>query len=57
MQFEGYLKRVGLSQRELAVELDVSRNTIAAYLSGKQPMTRVFDLALKQFESERSTNA
>jgi transcriptional regulator with XRE-family HTH domain len=48
-QFATYIKRTGLSQRQLALELDVSRNTIAAYLSGSIEMPRVFDLALKAF--------
>ena len=50
-QFAAYLKRTGLSQRELALELEVSRNTIAAYLSGAQEMPRVFDFALVELEN------
>ena len=51
-QFAAYLKRTGLSQRQLALELEVSRNTIAAYLAGTIQMPRVFDLALKAFAAE-----
>lgn len=50
-QFAAYLKRTGLSQRQLALELDVSRNTVAAYLAGTVEMPRVFDFALVELES------
>jgi transcriptional regulator with XRE-family HTH domain len=42
-----YLDRFGLSQAELARQLDVSRTTVNHYLSGKWPIPKVFELALK----------
>lgn len=49
-QFRAYLKRHGLSQAEVARQLEVSRNTIAYYLSGKWPIPRVFEFALDELE-------
>ena len=51
-QFETYLKRNNLSQKKAAEHLGVSRNTIAYYLSGKWPIPKVFELALKALEDE-----
>ena len=51
-QFAAYLKHTKLSQRQLALELEVSRNTIASYLAGTIEIPRTFDLALKAFAAE-----
>lgn len=51
--FRAYLKRNGLSQAEAARQLEVSRNTIAYYLSGKWPIPRVFELALEALENRK----
>jgi transcriptional regulator with XRE-family HTH domain len=48
-----FLTRNGLSQAEAARQLEVSRNTIAYYLSGKWPIPRVFELALEALERKR----
>lgn len=51
-ELEAWMDRHGISQAGLARELEVSRNTIAVYLSGGQEMPRVFDLALKAIEAK-----
>ncbi len=51
-QFQTYLDKNGLSQKKAAEHLEVSRNTIAYYLSGKWPIPKVFELALKALEDE-----
>ncbi len=51
-QFQKYLDKHGLSQKKAAEHLEVSRNTIAYYLSGKWPIPKVFELALKALEDE-----
>ena len=51
-QFRQYLDKNGLSQKKVAEHLEVSRNTIAYYLSGKWPIPKVFSLALKALEDE-----
>lgn len=51
-EFRAWLERHGMSQRELARRLDVSRNTVAYYLSGRWPIPKVFEMALKALEKE-----
>lgn len=52
--FRAFLDRNGLSQAEAARQLEVSRNTIAYYLSGKWPIPKVFELALAELKRRRS---
>lgn len=51
--FRAFLNRNGLSQAEAARQLEVSRNTIAYYLSGKWPIPKVFELALEALENRK----
>jgi len=48
-----FLDRNSLSQAALARRLDVSRNTVAYYLSGKWPIPKVFELALEAVEKRK----
>jgi len=50
-QFAAYLKKHKLSQRQIALELDVSRNTVAYYLDGSWEIPRVFEFALCELEN------
>ena len=51
-ELEAWMDRHGISQAGLARELEVSRNTLAAYLTGKQEIPQVFKMAIKGLEKE-----
>lgn len=50
---QAFMERNGFSQAELARRLAVSRTTIIAYLSAKQKIPKVFELALEALEKKQ----
>lgn len=50
-------RELGISQRELAQELDLSAQQISNYETGRQSIPKVFDLALGQLRSAHETTA
>jgi transcriptional regulator with XRE-family HTH domain len=49
-QFRSALESLGLSQRDLAKELDVTPNTVWRWASGAQPVPKVVALAMAYLE-------
>ena len=50
-QLEDWMARHSFSQAELARQLEVSRQTLAAYLTGTQEIPLIFELAVKQLKN------
>lgn len=51
-EFKEWRERMGLTQAEIAKALDVTEMTVYRWETGKAPISRAVELALKQLETE-----
>ena len=52
-EFKEWRNRVGLTQAEVAKDLDVTEMTVYRWETGKTPILRTVELALKQIEAQQ----